>query len=235
MILCTEAHSAEYILIKGEREMYKKLIALTLTFAMLTGCGAGASSSATTSSSIDSPSSTVVTSSAVSEGSSDVLSELDALGKVEVEKNLFDVTVTLPAEYVGEQTQEDLDSAAAEIGYKVTLNEDGSATYTMTKAQHKELLASLATSMQNALSEMAGSEDYPNITDVSANNDFTSFTITTQNEEIDMAESFAVLAMYMYGGMYGCFNGKSPDNIHVDYVNADSGKVISSADSKDLE
>ena len=216
--------------------MYKKLIALSLTFAMLTGCGAGASSSAVVSSTAPVSSSVVIASSDIQEeNNSDIVSDLEAIGKVEVNKNLFDVTVTLPAEYVGEQTQEDLDKAAAEIGYKVTLNEDGSATYTMTKAQHKELLDQFAANMKDSLNEMVGSEDYPNITDVSANDDFTTFTITTKNTEPDMSESFAALALYMYGGMYGCFSGNTVDNVHVDYVNADSGEVISSMDSKDMQ
>lgn len=34
---------------------------------------------------------------------------------------------------------------------------------------------------------------------------------------------------------YHIFNGTTVDNIHVDYVNADSGEIISSADSKDME
>ena len=77
-------------------------------------------------------------------------------------------------------------------------------------------------------------EDYPNITSIEANDDFTSFTVTTKSTELDFAESFSVLAFYIYGGMYNQFNGTPVDNVHVDFVNADSGEIISSADSKDL-
>ena len=49
-----------------------------------------------------------------------------------------------------------------------------------------------------------------------------------------MSESFSVMALYMYGGMYAIFNGEDAENIHVDFVNADTGEVISSADSKNL-
>ena len=42
------------------------------------------------------------------------------------------------------------------------------------------------------------------------------------------------LSLYMYGGMYAIFSGDEVDNIHVDYVNAASGEIISSADSKDM-
>lgn len=213
--------------------MKKKVIAVLLTTCLVfTGCGGSKSSSASE------PAETTPTEETVQDAEAtedDESSYLDALGDLEVEKNLFDVTITVPADFVGETTQEELDAEAAEIGYKVTLNEDGSATYVMTKIQHKELMKGISDSMNESFTEMIGSEEYPNITDISANDDFTSFTVTTKNTEPDMNESFAVMIFYMAGGMYQIFNGTTADNIHVDYVNADSDEVISSADSKDME
>jgi hypothetical protein len=81
---------------------------------------------------------------------------------------------------------------------------------------------------------MVGSENYPNITSITTNDNYTSFTITTKNATPDTSESFAVLGMYIYGGMYAVFSGEEVDNIHVDYVNADSGEIISSSDSSDM-
>ncbi len=174
------------------------------------------------------------TTAAETEETGSSLEDLEAIGDVEVDKGLFDVTLTIPKDYIGDTTQEKLDEVAKEKGYySITLNDDGSATYVMTKKQHKEMLNELKKSIDKSLSEMAGSENYPNITSVTANDNYTSFTITTTNAEPSLAESFAVMAMYMYGGMYGIFAGEPADNIHVDYVNADSGQVISSADSKD--
>ena len=165
----------------------------------------------------------------------DAAKDMEALSNISVDKQLFDVTLTIPKEYVGETTQEELDLTVKEKGYKsATLNEDGSVTYVITKAQHKELMEDVKNTINQSLSEMAGSENYPNVTSVTANEDYTSFTITTKNAEPDVNESFAALAMYMYGGMYAIFNGEDAENIHVDFVNADTGEVISSADSKNL-
>lgn len=169
------------------------------------------------------------------ETADDALAKLEAIGDVDVEKGLFDVTLTIPKDFAGEVTQEELDELVKEKGFQsATLNSDGSVTYVMTKAQHKEMVDGVAEKIKNALSEMAESADYPNITDISANDDFTVFTVTTKNSTPDMAESFVVLGLYMYGGMYAIFNGETAENIHVDYVNADSGEVISSADSKGM-
>lgn len=161
--------------------------------------------------------------------------DIDAISDINVEKKIFDVTLTIPKDFVGEMTQEELDKTVTEKGYKsATLNEDGSVTYVITKAQHKAMMEDVTKTIDQALSEIPNSEDYPNVTSVTANSDYTSFTITTKNAEPDLGETFGALMLYMYGGMYATFNGDKVENIHVDFVNADSGEVISSGDSKNL-
>lgn len=169
------------------------------------------------------------------EGIDDGLDQLDAIGDVDVDKGIFNVTLTIPKDFFGDTTQEKLDESVKENGYKsATLNSDGSVTYVMTKAQHEEMLKGVRESIDQSLSEMVGSSDYPNITNIEHNDDYTSFTITTNNVEPDLSESFSVMAIYTYGGMYGIFSGEKVDNIHVDFKNADSGEIISSSNSKDV-
>ncbi len=214
--------------------MKKKLITLLLVSALtVSGCGDSDTPAANAPAETEAPAAETPENES-SEADSENISELDSLGDVEVEQQLFDVTITIPADYVESTTQEELDEAVKEHGYKATLNEDGSATYVMTKSQHKEMMDELTSSMQESLDSMAGSEEYPNITSVTANSDFTEFTVTTTNSKPDLTESFSVMAFYMYGGMYNIFNGTEVDNIHVDFVNADSGEVISSSDSSSL-
>ena len=164
---------------------------------------------------------------------------LEAMGDVEVDKGLFNVTLNIPADFIGETTQEELDKTVKEKGFKsATLNPDGSVTYVINKKQHEEMLKDVRKSIDEGLAEMANSEDYPTITNVTANDDYKSFKITTKSaskDDIGLNESFSVLALYMYGGMYGVFSGERVDNVHVDFVNEASGEVISSADSKDME
>lgn len=155
---------------------------------------------------------------------------------IEVEKELFDVQITLPADFVGETTQEDLD-AESDHFHSATLNEDGSVTIVMSKKQHKALMQELADEINETLAEMPGSEDFPNITNIETNDDFTVFTVTTKSTELSLSESFSVMGFYMYGGMYGAFNGANPDNfdVRVDFVNADSGEIIDTASLSDVQ
>ena len=48
-----------------------------------------------------------------------------------------------------------------------------------------------------------------------------------------MSESFLPVAFYMYGGMYSILSEEDTGNIHVDFINAYTGEVISSSDSSD--
>ena len=222
--------------------MKKRALAIILTFAIvlsaLSGCGSQveeAKPEALKSTIAETEKSSEPETEETTETSDDGMKELEALGDVNVDKGLFNVTLNIPKDYVGETTQKELDELAKEKGFKsITLNSDGSATYVMNKAQHEELLSGIRDSINSSLQEMVDSEEYPNITKIEANEDFTNFTVTTKNKELDFAETLGIVTFYMCGGMYAVFSGKEVENVHVDYVNADSGEIIDSGDSKDM-
>ena len=158
--------------------------------------------------------------------------ELESLGKVETENGLFFVSITLPADFVGEEvTQESLDANAGENYISAKLNDDGSVTYKMTKKQHKTMLDGMVDSIDEALQEMIDSEDYA-FADIKHNKDFTSFDVTLETEELGLTESFMVVAFYMYGGIYGLFSGHEADNVEVNFYSPD-GTLIHTGNSKD--
>lgn len=198
-----------------KRKMISIVLALCLTMS-LTACG-----SSGTSTESKNPSEAADT-------SDDTDEALDA------EENLSLVEFNVPAEFVGDSTQEELDTTANENGFdSITLNEDGSATYVMTKAKHQEMMVEITDTINAALEDMIGSEDYPNITDITANDDFTEFTVTTSSTELSFSESLLVIAFYTYGGTYNIFNTTPVDNIHVDFVNSESGEIIDTVNSSD--
>lgn len=216
----------------------KKLIALSLAVVMsmsLISCG-GTDTNENSSSATLPSDATSSASDDATESSAESTEDIAALGDIEVEENIFDVEITIPADYVESTTQEEVDQEAAEAGvHSATLNEDGSVTYVMSKAQHKKMLEDTRASIQQSLSDMVGSEEYPNITNIETNDDFTKFTVTTSSTELSIEESFSVVAYYMYSGVYGIFSGVTPENVHVDFVNADTGEIIESSDSQDME
>lgn len=146
-----------------------------------------------------------------------------------VEKNLFSVTLTYPASMVDEGTTQDSlnDEISGIDGIKsATLNEDGSVTYIMTKAYHKQIVDDMAQTIDESMAEMVGSEDYPNFTKVEANEDYTVFTVTTKSKALSLDESLSLLQFYTEGAFYSVVSGNDADSIHVDFVNADTGEII---------
>lgn len=157
--------------------------------------------------------------------------------QIEVEDNLFDVTLTLPADYASDITEEEIAQQVADGKVHTgTLNDDGSVTYTMSKAQHAALLESVSAQLRSTLDDMIGSADYPNLTAIETNDDFTDFTVytTTQPGAVGLSDEMSVLIYYTCGKMYGIVSGQEPDNIHVDILNAESGELVSAHDSRDF-
>lgn len=161
---------------------------------------------------------------------------LDSVGDIDVEQGLFNVTLTIPSDFLDEgMTQDQLDQVAKENGYKsATLNDDGSATYVMTKAQHQEMMSGIKESIDTSLSEMANSEEYPTIVKVEANGDYTQYKVFLNVEEVGLSESIAVMGFYIFSGMYHVFNGTEPGNVNVQYISESTGEIIQEANSSDM-
>ena len=211
--------------------MKNRIIALTLALLLvlsLAGCGSSEpQTSATTQAATNSTTSTETTTG---------FDDLEAIGELEVDQNLFTVEITVPADFLGEGiTQESLDADVAASNYiSAKLNDDGSVTYVMTKAVHDEMMVGVRDNIQQALDEMVGSEEFPSFTKVEANDDFTQFTVETTSTELGLVESFSVLGFYMFGGMYHAFNGTQVDDIAVTFINADTGDTVGEAHSSDM-
>lgn len=210
--------------------MKRRMITLTLALLYafsLTACGTSESQPSSTQSPISTAAPTEETTG---------FEDLEALGEMEVDQNLFTVEITVPAEFIDEgTTQESLDTQVSASGYvSATLNDDGSVTYVMTKAAHNEMMNGIRETIQQSLSEMVGSDEFPSFTNVEANDDFTQFTIETTSTEPGLVESFSVLGFYMFGGMYHAFNGTQVDDIAVTFINADTGETVGEAHSSDM-
>lgn len=157
------------------------------------------------------------------------------LDGVDVDPSLFDVTLTVPKDYVEGITQEELDASADEKGFKsAKLNDDGSVTYIMTKAQHKKMMDGVKEGIDKSLSEMSGSEEYPSIVKIEANDNYTKYKVYISAGEVGLSESLATMGLYIFSGTYHVFNGTEPDNVNIQFINEATGKVIEEANSKDV-
>lgn len=212
----------------------KKLISLLLIMSLavsLCSCTSNTSSSAANNET-----------SAASETETETLSEeeqleedrdeLSAIGDVEVENGILTVSVTVPSDFVGETTQDELDEKAGDTYVSAKLNDDGSVTYKMTKNQHKEMLEGIVEGIDSSLQDMVDDDSY-SFTSIKHNDDYTQFDVTISGAELNFSDSFATLAFYMYGGLYGIFSGHRADNVIVNFYDQD-GNLINTGDSDNL-
>lgn len=162
------------------------------------------------------------------------MEELSAIGDVETENGILTVTITVPADLVGETTQESLDESKGTLYRSAVLNEDGSVTYKMTKAQHRAMLENLAGAVDETSQELIDDDENYAISAVTHNDDLTEFNVTLDGTEIGLGDYFTVYSFYMYGLIYGKFSGKTPEHMIVNFYDSD-GNLIEAVDSADLE
>ena len=155
--------------------------------------------------------------------------QLAAIGDVQVENGVMTVSLNVPADLAQNITQEIIDAGIGTQYQAAFRNQDGSITYKMTKEQHQAMLKQLAVSFDNSLQEMIDDEKYT-ISNITRNNDFTVFDISLDGAEPSVSDSFAAFSLYMYGELYGVFNGKRPEHVIVNYLDS-NGNLIDSDDS----
>lgn len=215
----------------------KRMVALTAAAALALSLAACNTAPSTADTPAETPAPTAAPTTEPDISLQEAADAISTAEQIEVEDNLFDVTLTLPADYASDITEEEIAQQVADGKVHTgTLNDDGSVTYTMSKAQHAALLESVAAQLRSTLDDMIGSADYPNLTAIETNDDFTDFTVytTTQPGAVGLSDEMSVLIYYTCGKMYGIVSGQEPDNIHVDILNAESGELVSAHDSKDF-
>ena len=148
---------------------------------------------------------------------------------IEVVEEAFDVTLTIPKDWVGDEaTQEHFDGQAKENGWKsATLNEDGSVTYVMTKTQHKKMVDDLAQGIEDFFEERIAESDGGKYVSITANNGYTEFTVVTKESKTDIFDFATDIGLSYLGGMYSVFSGEGEKPITIKYVNAETGDIIS--------
>ena len=152
-------------------------------------------------------------------------------GSVGVEKGLLNVEVTVPASFLEGEDIDAVIAQAKEDGIKdVKKNDDGSVTYKMSKAQHKEMMKEMSASVTGYVDELIKDEDFASIKDVEYNKDFSKFTLTVDKEAFESSfDGFAAMGLAMSGMFYQVYDGVDAEklNVTIDTVDQSTGEVFS--------
>lgn len=144
------------------------------------------------------------------------------------------VKLTVPGEYTANADQETLNKTASDLGYEsITLNENGSVTYIITKSQHEEMLENLHTGITQALTAMIGSKDYNKLAKIEPNDDFTYIKVTLNSKDINYKNSMSMIQFKTYHLLYNAFNGTPDNKLTVEYYNM-NGELVLTMGSDDI-
>jgi PBP1b-binding outer membrane lipoprotein LpoB len=151
---------------------------------------------------------------------------------IQVDKGIFDVTITLPASMFEPGEIEEAIASAKESGDKeVVVNDDGSLTYKMSKATHRKMMEEIRENFIESFANMKTSGEYVSIRDIKYNRDFTQITLVVDKDAFENSfDAFAVLGVGMLAMYYQLFDGVGSDNIRatVNVEDWDTGETINS-------
>lgn len=156
-------------------------------------------------------------------------------GKIEVDRKMLDVEITLPASFLEFDDNEEIDideikKEAKENGMKdVVLNDDNSVTYTMSKSIHRELLAEIEENINEIIEETINGEDFSSIKDIKSNKKYDKFEIIVDKEGFENSfDGFGILGVAFSSMYYQLFEGVNPDDYEVtmDIIDEETGEVF---------
>lgn len=149
-------------------------------------------------------------------------------GSVSVDEGLFNVEVTIPSSFFEGEDPEQV-AANVDNAEEATVNDDGSVTYKMSKAQHEEMMEEVATSVEEATTTITESGDYPSIQAIETSDNYDHFTVQVDREAYENSfDGFATMTLGVVGSLYQLFNGEDPDSYEViiEMEDAESGEVF---------
>jgi hypothetical protein len=227
----------------------KKIIALTLITAIVfTGCSSNSGAASVKSkeaatiaeSEITTAQTKTVTkieeqnTTNAKESTEEVAADKETESASDADVETENVKITMPAKYMEGTTQEELDQDYNTYA-TATLNEDGSVTFVMSKVMHAAFIEIIEKELTDQLNSMVGSSDFPTITSIEMNDNFTEFNLTTTSTVLSEDEATSSIYFYMFGDMYNIFNQTESNIITVNFINADTSEIIHSSDSSEMD
>ena len=157
----------------------------------------------------------------------DVTEDRDASGDAEFDREL-DVEITIPPGYFEGVDQGAIQADAQEQGiHDVMFEDDGSVTFNLSRAKHRQMMAELGDEVAAGLRSLP--DDHPSIEQVDHNRDFTRIALTVDRDLWEGGlDELATLSIGFAVGLYHAFDGTDPDNtqINVDVIDTDTNEVF---------
>lgn len=147
---------------------------------------------------------------------------------------LSDADITIPSALVGDE----ISGLAA--GQSSAVSEESlsnTTTLSLTGEERTSIVNDISSEIATNIAAILEDKDhYPDITDITANKDFTEFTISLKDGTMNTYESMLVMSFYIVGDKYQLYFGVPASEVKtvVKYINAGTSEVISESDSTSM-
>ena len=155
---------------------------------------------------------------------------------VKVDENLLTVEVTLAGSFFEGETPEEIKADAKENGMKkCVINEDGSVTYTMTRAKRNKMLDEMKANFEKTYDGfLNGEEKIPSFLDIKHNDNFSQIDIYVDKSKYTMWDSMNAMTFYLLGVYYQCFSGADFKEVDVvvNFIDNETEEILDTASYK---
>lgn len=157
---------------------------------------------------------------------------------VQVDEGQQTIDITVQRSLVAgdtETTDDQIVQAAKDKGMTAVVNPDGSVTYTMTRAQQKQMLDETKVNVQDSIAGFVNDPEN-SFTAVEVNDEMSQFTVKVDAARYSPLETLYGVVFYVSGGLYQQFAGVDSDavDVTVEYVDDATGEVLDSGSLREL-
>lgn len=142
---------------------------------------------------------------------------------------LTDTEITIPAGLVGTEISD---------SNVVSVNESsGNITYSLSGRERTDIVNNIADEIKESIDTILSDQDYyPNVVSITPNSDYTEFTLSLADGQMNTYEAMLAMSFYTIGNKYQIYSGTAVEDAvtTVIYVNAATGDVISKTDSTSM-
>lgn len=156
--------------------------------------------------------------------------------------DLPDATISIPSTLVGDEADLLLpvtpDADASRETDETDSSQPPMITYEMQGDTRTEVVNEITKELEESISSvLADKYYYPDITDITVNEDATEFTIFLNTDKPNLYESTLMLSFYTIGNKYQIYMGVPADEAvtTVVYKNAETGAELARTDSSSME
>lgn len=158
-------------------------------------------------------------------------------GSIEVAGDLPDRDIKVP-DYLKGENEEKLSAESLSENDTGQEESEEEPVYHLSGEEQTEMARQVAAQIGDSINQVLTDKDYyPNVTGISVNPECTEFNVTFSSRNLSLYENVLHMSLCIVGDRFQLYQGKQEDELMtvVNYVDADSGEIFNTINSKEIQ